>query len=158
MAGISFAEILDGQDIVFPSAPAALRTGSFRIHWIPLAGSADSSIRPLVFIDGELQLRVEHVSGNCRARVYAAAGLRVESANLTFPATTQQQLVRLTFTLDAVTGSLTVEGATTGNGTTTGTPWSAADGTLRLGSDDSSNYALGWLSQPLGLQTDPPLD
>lgn len=158
MAAPHYAEILTGGPRpVFGEPPARLGNGAWKLWFILNDASDAGTSRTLLWIKGVsgdgLVVRV-HEDGGCKIQVFDNTGLVVERL-VTFAA---RQRVKIT--LDAEAGTLRVQGATTGNGTRTGTPWSvtAGGGEWRIGTNDSGGSpARGYVSPPYGLQTDDPL-
>lgn len=167
MAAPHYVQILSGGPRpVWPEPPERLRIGTWKQWYIPLFDSDFASRRALVWIKAPgggdaLEFRLEQDSG-CKAQVVVDDVVVVESAVITFSGRdiTAKTYQRLKFTLDAVAGTLRVQGATTGNGTYTGTPWAvtAGGGEWRVGTrDGGSNTAAGYVSLPYATQTDDPL-
>lgn len=90
---------------------------------------------------------VDTTGGNVTVVVVAGGSIVAQSGALTF---SRQQ--KITVTVRPATGALTVSGATTGNGTVTGTPWTFANSTLRVGGIlSANNEAFCRISQPVGV-------
>lgn len=159
MAAPHYAEILSGGPRpVFGEPPARLLSGAWKMWFKLNDDSAYGSARSLVWVKksggGEaFSLSIVQDTG-CKVRVADETGIVID-AEITFDA-----LQRVKLTLDAEAGTLRVQGATSGDGTYTGTPWSVAPGggEMRVGTSDSgANPARGLVSLPYGLQTDDPL-
>ena len=159
MAAPHYVEILSGGPRpVWPEPPARLRTGSWKLWAKFNEDSSYASARTLLWIKrsggGEGFSLVIVDDTGCKVRVSDHTGVLIEAA-ITFSA-----LQRMKFTLDAVAGTLAIAGATSGNGTYSGTPWAVAEGggEWRVGTADAgANPARGYVSLPYGLQTDDPL-
>lgn len=136
---------------VWGEAPARLGNGSWKLWYIPDDDSTYGTTRTLLWIKKNgggngFELRLEQDSG-CKVQVLVDDVVVVERV-VTFSANQ-----RLKITVDAATGLLRVEGATTGNGTSLGTVWTvdAGGAEWRTGTADSAaTPARGYVSLPYG--------
>lgn len=129
------------------NVPAALR-GKFTFKWIPNANHARAGDRSLgSFWSAGVSPRIllTYKATSDKIQVYrTTVGTAVQSAALTFD---RHQV--LTITLDPAAGSITVSGATTGNGIEVGTPWSTFEGDVYWGHDYTlSAHCNGLISEP----------
>lgn len=143
-------------DLRFATTPPLVLSGEFRIYYRPWYDSSYitesgewGSRRTLLSVDsvdGMLEFAVYNTSSGGALSSVAVALDGVIQVEREISFSSKQEL---TLTFDAAAGTVTVEGATTGDGTTTGTAWDVADGEMRLGGlVDSSMSARGWVSIP----------
>lgn len=92
-------------------------------------------------------IRIRRASGNTRVEVLDGGSVVVSSDPLTF-----SRHQKLTVTVRPAAGSVTVAGATSGNGTVVGTAWAFDSATLRVGGILSgTGEAFCRISQPVGV-------
>lgn len=92
-------------------------------------------------------IRIRRASGNTRVEVLDGGSVVVSSDPLTF-----SRHQKLTVTVRPAAGSVTVAGATAGNGTVVGTAWAFDSATLRVGGILSgTGEAFCRISQPVGV-------
>ena len=135
------ADALSG---LISSVPAKMVSGAWAFTVAPVGDSAGmvrlASTQTLFSFaeDGSETVEFYITGGACYLRVVSGGVARVTSSALTF---TEHQT--LTVTIDSVAGTLIVAGASTGNGTSTGTAWTRTPGTtLYIGARaDGSNHA-----------------
>jgi hypothetical protein len=140
------------------ATPALIRSGTFRVYYRSLYSSnfiteagGEGSRRTLLSVDagvdGVLEFYVYNSSGGgATSKVVARLdGVVLVEKEITFSA-----LQEMSFTFDAEAGTVTVSGATTGDGTATGDPWDVADGELRMGGHVTiaGKCARGWVTYP----------
>lgn len=133
-AGASAARSADSCTVASASVPSWMRSGKYAF-----VASVECSSAQLITHATEMTLlafgtgtndRVALVldSGAIKVRVVQGGTTRVTTGALTF-----SRWQDLTITLNSATGAVTIAGAATGNGTTTGTPWTMQSGDLYLG-------------------------
>lgn len=122
-----------------------LVTRGFEIDWVPNWDSGWNNVCDILCFG----------SANDRISVSNVDSVQVVVGGVVFLATgvmTWSRDKKITFRCDAVAGTLTISGATTGNGTTSGTPWSGSMPTavtLRVGGRvGSTAECCGALSNP----------
>lgn len=108
--------------------PPALLSGKWSVTVIPNFGSADlaSGERHYIFNQTGTALRIEESGGNVRINWSTASGAILN--NITF-----SRRQSMTFTLDFGTGTITTDGATTGDGDASGSVTDWPDSTLAVG-------------------------
>jgi len=106
---------------------AALNAGAFTFLVAPYWGSTLVATRVLISRDANNEVRFMSSAGAV-VRVAVGGVTMVTSNVLTFSA---HQVMRVT--CDPIAGSISIVGATTGDGTVVGTPWSIAASSLRVG-------------------------
>jgi hypothetical protein len=135
-------------DAVIPSAdvPAAMRSGSWRTTIAPARAStqvSDTTTETLYSFGSGLDNCIVINASN--QIVVRASGVDV----VTTGALTWSADQAITLTLNAAAGTVLVSGATTGNGTTTGTPWTMPTGDVQVGNDAALTTAFfGAVSPP----------
>lgn len=148
----------EDDSLVFPADDAAWREvlgGTFRISWIAPAAfdSLSENYYTLLHVDtpDDVNGLEFYVQADDGVKVTVnLGGTLVQSGSLTFGAGDE-----LTFEFSAIDGSVTVAGATTGNGTTTDTPWNVTAGDVYLGRNFSVGNYAGWVSLPYAVKDAP---
>lgn len=137
-------------DYRVPSTPIALRAGQFSIGYIPNDASNYVGVRCIASVDTPVGVLAFYLywdgdaETDTNVHVSFDGTILATSNALTFSA---RQELSLEFSGPA--GRITVAGATTGNGATTGTSWACLGGELRLGGlVDGADLARGWVSLP----------
>ncbi len=137
------------EDVSFPTTPALMQSGEWEIDVFPGWGPATSGpgSRAVVGFEGLAGSRLviaQDTATTAIVRIEQAFATLVVTGSLAFSVDQ-----KLTLRMDSVAGTTTVAGATTGNGTFTGTPWTFADGTLQIGNDlpASSLFFEGRMSE-----------
>jgi hypothetical protein len=99
------------------------------------------------FGDANSRVRIRKASGSVTLDVLSGGSVVVSSSAITF--SRHQQLA---VTVRPAEGTIVTSGASTGNGTVTGTPWTFANSTLRIGGIVSSTgEAFSRIAQPVGV-------
>lgn len=132
----------------FPSTPPGMLAAPFALEIVPEASSLEllrSAQNQTLFEVGTLGQRLELVaSGTVTITVFSEGGERVSSGPLSYNANQ-----RLTIEVDPAAGSLTVQGAASGNGTFIGVAWSWTEGTLHVGRGAAGDTAyFGAIGRP----------
>jgi hypothetical protein len=126
--------------------PAALRR-KITFKWIPWVDSTLAADRYLAYFNHVGQRIAVYYAGavdKIRVRDIDAAANKVQSNALTF-----SRLQELTITIDPSAGSVTVSGATAGDGTVTSTAWSTSSGDVAWGSTTAfGSQCNGLISEP----------
>ena len=127
--------------------PAAIASGRWSVDVIPEFSDTEASAWHMIAsYSGTIldYFGIERTGGVTYVSVYDAATLAVRRA-ITF---SREQ--KMTFTFDCVAGSVTVSGATIGNGTTVGVPWVHVISDVYWGSwtSGASLHFFGKLSEP----------
>lgn len=143
-AGASATRAADQLTYTNGSVPASMWTGAWAFNWIP--NHASSTV-----FSGEHVLFANGTSKICWAfgdflQVWCGGVKELELTGVTFAA-----LATLTITVDMAASSLTLSGATTGDGTDTGTAGRNFDdsGTLYVGCENSTTgFCQGRISEP----------
>lgn len=133
------------------STPLEIRAGVFSLLYIPSSNIVVNETRILASVDsplGKLEFRVNGSELGDFVRV-TLDGAPLVSKQISFTEGDQ-----LTFTFNAIEGTITVAGADSGDGTATGTPWAVPDGPMRLGGDiEGDGYsARGFVSLPYAVE------
>lgn len=139
--GVRAADILSGP---ITTVPSAMINGTFSFDIAPVFSSArgirknaDQCIFSFAEDDSE-RIYFYVLGGVLYIRIVSGGVEKVKSNALTFSAHQ-----KLSVTVNATSGSITVAGATTGNGTVTGTPWTRTTGsTMYVGSRQGGAQAL----------------
>ncbi len=123
------------EDVSFPTTPALMQSGQWEVDifpgWDPAtSGPGDRVVFGFEGVGGSRLIIVQDTSTTAVVRLEQAFATLVVTGSLAFSVDQ-----KLTLRMDSVAGTITVLGATTGNGTFTGTPWTFADGTLQIGND-----------------------
>jgi phage tail P2-like protein len=146
-AGSATTRAVDDASVASASVPAAMRSGSFEIVVTPRRASteaADTATETLLAYGAGTDDRI-YISGSNEIVVRQGGANAVTTGALTWSA---DQAITLTF--DASAGSVTVAGATTGDGTTTDTSWTMPAGDVQVGNDAALSTAFfGALSEPV---------
>lgn len=146
-AGGVTARPADNAKIAHASVPAAMRSGSFRVTIKPRRASAqtnDTTTGTLFAFGSGTDNRI-YIDSSNRVVVRQGGATKVQSGALTW---SNDQAITITF--DAAAGSVTVSGATTGNGTTTDTTWTMPTGDVQVGNDAALSTAyFGSISPPV---------
>lgn len=121
-----------------------LNAGAYYIDVAPYWASSLVSTRILLSRDANNEVRFQSSAG-CVVRVVSGGVTMVTSNVLTFSA---HQKLRIT--VNPILGSITVSGATTGDGTVTGTPWAwATAASVRCGGRNAGSAEFyGRISEP----------
>lgn len=125
------------------SVPAEIRTGAYAFDWSPEFASGAIPGTPAVLAIGSVTSSNQmQMLGTGVVRILTASGGVV----VTTGALTWSAYQTVTFTVDASAGTLTVSGATTGDGTYTGTAWTWPTGDLVIGSSRPASgvYSRIW--------------
>jgi hypothetical protein len=146
-SGSATTRAVDDASVASASVPAAMRSGSFEIAITPRRAStaaADNATETLLAYGAGTDNRIYFNASNQIVVRQGGADV-VTTGALTWSA---DQAITLTF--DASAGSVTVAGATTGNGTTTDTSWTMPAGDVQVGNDAALSTAFfGALSEPV---------
>lgn len=143
-AGSSVLRAADALTYTVTQYPASFRTAGFRFTWVPLMSSAEliaggGPLRMASFNTAQNYLEVLNSGGLIAVRAVEANTPRVTRTPITF-----SRFQPITITVRPSAGQITVAGATTGNGTTTGTPFNWPAGTLTWGANTGgSGPAMG---------------
>lgn len=147
VTGAPATRLADDAAIADASVPAAMRSGSFQVVIRPRRASTqanDTSTGTLFAYGTGTDNRI-HIDSSNRIVVRQGGVDVVTTGALTWSA---DQAITLTF--DAAAGSVTVSGATTGNGTTTDTAWTMPSGDVQVGNDAALGTAFfGAISPPV---------
>jgi hypothetical protein len=151
-----YAQFLDASDpdqsadddFRIAQAPPEILRGSFRIHYIPREDSSYGSPRYLLSVQlpsGQLAFAVEPASVDSEVTVRVNGTPFVTTGPITFSASQELELV-----FCAPDGTITLAGATTGDGLSVGaSPWNVAGSILRLGGNVAgADLARGYVSLP----------
>ena len=137
----------DQAKVLSANVNSTLKSGVFSTTIVPTRASnqvQDGAMETLFSFGTGLNNRIVILPDN-RVQVYVGAAGKVLTTALTW---SRKQPIKLYF--NSVSGKIKVEGATTGNGTYTGTSWTMPSGDLYLGNE--SSYAtpyFGSISKPL---------
>lgn len=157
---LDYAQFQDGEAVAFASTPAAIRSGVWRIHYIPR--QASSTLTPptgfsLCAIDSTATLYVHKQTtlSLIWVRVLDDVGATIVQAG----PITWEALDHLTITVDSLAGELTVDGPGFAETTATaaGGQWTFPDGQFYMGTDDTGtpDSIDGWLSLPYAVAGSP---
>lgn len=145
-SGAAGTRLADEAVIEDADVPAAMRLGAWQITIKPRRAStqANDTITDTLFAFGAgLDNRIS-INASNQVVVRQGGTDRVTTGALTWSA---DQAITLTF--DAAAGTAIVAGATTGNGTTTGTAWTMPTGDVQVGNDAALGTAFfGAISPP----------
>lgn len=138
-------------NVSFASTPEPMLSSKWAIDYTPGASSADllgsGADHTILCFGGTNADRLYMVIGasSIVMRIRESGADVITSSTITFSANQ-----RLTFTLDMVAGTLTIAGATTGNGTTAkGSALAFPAGTLQVGNVATGTaYAFGAIGRP----------
>lgn len=132
--GSAVARTADTATLATASVPLAMRQGRWQVAVCPVFGSSDlvsGDIFALVSFDNaNNSLRIRHNGTDIKVEAYESSNVRASSSAITF-----SRHQRLVITIDAVAATISVTGATTGNGTgSAGTAWAWPGATgIRVG-------------------------
>lgn len=159
MPARNYAQFLDatgaGQsaddDFRIPQAPPEILRGSFRIHYIPLEDSHYGSRRYLLSVQtsgGHLGFAIDPYGTDSQVLVLVNGAPFASTGLITFSALQELELI-----FCGPDSTITVSGATTGNGTTVGaSPWNIPGSMLRLGGNVlGTSLARGYVSLPYAI-------
>lgn len=145
-SGSAGTRLADDAVIEDADVPAALRSGAWEIVITPRRASTqanDTSTATLFAFGSGTDNRIFVNASN--QIVVREGGVDV----VTTGALTWSNDQAITLTFDAAAGEVTVAGATTGNGTTTDTPWAMPTGDVQVGNDAALGSAFfGSISPP----------
>jgi len=134
------------------SVPAGLR-GEITFKWIPYEDyttSVDKQLAEWLPSGASIQHQLYYVVSTDKIKIWKnGSGDQVLSNALTFSRNQE-----LTITINPAAGSITVAGATTGNGTVVGTAWSTSEGDVKWGAAQVTTYECnGLISEPYDATT-----
>jgi hypothetical protein len=141
------AAVTRAADVVYwPSAkvPGAILSGKYAFKWIPFATDVEYGASNVFLQSIDANNGILFAGSTDRIRVFAGGAEKVASNALNF-----SRYSTLTVTIDAAAGSITVSGASSGDGTVVGTAWSWSAGNLYYGCRfDSTSQIDGLISEP----------
>lgn len=165
MAQTHYAQILDASDddqdadddLRWATTPLEMRKGIFRMHVRPKLASSEGHGGCLFHVLTESGDRLAFFLQGDGEGSEDGAYVRVNDDILVSQPCSWDALQELTLTFDARAGSVTVEGATTGNGTAVGDKWHFPDGVLRIGNTDGAGDCIrGYVSLPYAVTGEAP--
>lgn len=136
-SGGSATRAIDQCTFATGDVPAEMKSGVFSVEVTPEFSDQDvidDGIDRVIFAfntGSTNRLYFRRAGSDCVISV-AQSGVKLTSGAITF-----SRCQTLTLTFDSVAGSVTVAGATTGDGTTVGTTWTMPAGTLYVGNRES---------------------
>jgi hypothetical protein len=126
----------------FPAVnvPDAILSGKWALKWIPSYSSSEDTNNHFLAFDANNRI---YFTSN-KVTVTTGGVTRVQSNALTFP-----RYAELTVVFDSVAGTITVTGATAGDGTVVGAAWTFPRANMRYGMYFTDTFQInGLLSEP----------